>query len=539
VARKNTYSGVGVAPVATPQSQPIPGKENIMEKNNAGGYNFKTSDFTKLERFLILGTEAGTYYVNEKKLTIQNYDALKRCLAQDWRRTVDLIVDISVRGRAAKQEPTLFAMAVCASDSRTEVVHYTMSRLNEVCRIGTHLFMFVEFMNERRGWGRAVRTGISNWYLSQKPSNLELQLAKYQQRNGWSHADVIRLAHPVSERAVDPERTNNLFKWSLGKEFNPDQFVGLVKCLELMKKATSTKEVVDLVHTYQAPREVIPTEYLKEKEVWQAMLYYMGAQAMVRNLGNMSKNGVFSSPEYVKLVTDKLDDAEWIRKNRLHPVKSLIALRQYEMGHGDKSDSTWVVNRHVAHSLENAFYNGFAAVEPTNKRIMYALDISGSMGGGIVCGVPNLTPREATAALSLVLANTETGYKFYGFSDSFMDLSNRLQPGMRLAEATRNIAGLPFGGTDCSLPMTEAQRRGEKYDAFVILTDNETWAGRIQPAQALVNYRKAMNIPDAKLITVAMTASGTSIADPNDPYTLDVVGMDADLPELISNFIRG
>jgi 60 kDa SS-A/Ro ribonucleoprotein len=540
VARKSTYSGVGVTKsVATPQTQPIPGRESAMEMNAAGGYGYSMDCFAKLERFLILGTEGGTYYVNEKKLTIQNYESLKQCLVKDWKRTVDLIVDVSVRGRAAKQEPTLFAFAICASDGNSLCVKYTFSKLNEVCRIGTHLFMFVEYMNERRGWGRAVRTGIANWYLSKKPSNLELQLAKYQQRNGWSHTDIIRLAHPVANNAVDPARTNNLFKWSLGKECDPEQFVGLVKCLERMKKATTSKEIVALIHEYQAPREVIPTEYMKDPEVWKAMLYYMGAQAMVRNLGNLGRNGVFDSPEYVKLVCDKFNDAEWIRSNRLHPVKSLIALKQYQQGHGDKSDSTWPVNRQVALALENAFYNGFAAVEPTNKRISYNLDVSGSMGMSSICGINDFTPREATAALALVLASTETDYKISAFADRYTDISNLVKSGMRLMEATKNISCLPFGRTDCALPMTTAQARGEKYDAFVILTDNETWYGSIHPSQALKNYRQAMNIPDAKLVVVAMTASSTSIADPNDRYMIDVCGFDADLPEFITNFIKG
>jgi 60 kDa SS-A/Ro ribonucleoprotein len=36
-----------------------------------------------------------------------------------------------------------------------------------------------------------------------------------------------------------------------------------------------------------------------------------------------------------------------------------------------------------------------------------------------------------------------------------------------------------------------------------------------------------------------MTATDFTIADPNDPRTLDVAGFDADTPSVISGFSRG
>jgi 60 kDa SS-A/Ro ribonucleoprotein len=86
--------------------------------------------------------------------------------------------------------------------------------------------------------------------------------------------------------------------------------------------------------------------------------------------------------------------------------------------------------------------------------------------------------------------------------------------------------------------MTVALERKLKFDAFVVLTDNETWAGNIKPFQALRKYRDAMGI-DARLIVVGMTATPFSIADPSDRGMLDVVGFDASAPAFMSDFIRG
>ena len=99
----------------------------------------------------------------------------------------------------------------------------------------------------------------------------------------------------------------------------------------------------------------------------------------------------------------------------------------------------------------------------------------------------------------------------------------------------KQISGLPFGGTDCALPMLWALKHRVPVDVFVVLTDSETWAGKIHPVQALRQYREQTGIP-AKLIVVGMVSNGFSIADPDDAGMLDVVGFDTAAPQVMSQF---
>src|SRR5206468_7656002 len=55
----------------TPQSQPIPGSTQV--PNSAGGYSWAVDDWTRFDRFLILGAEGGTYYIAERDLVKQNH----------------------------------------------------------------------------------------------------------------------------------------------------------------------------------------------------------------------------------------------------------------------------------------------------------------------------------------------------------------------------------------------------------------------------------------------------------------------------------
>jgi 60 kDa SS-A/Ro ribonucleoprotein len=131
----------------------------------------------------------------------------------------------------------------------------------------------------------------------------------------------------------------------------------------------------------------------------------------------------------------------------------------------------------------------------------------------------------------------KTGTRSAGWgANGLMPLA--ISPRQRLDDAAKAVSDLPFGGTDCALPMLSAQARKQEVDTFVISTDSETWAGDVHPAQALRDYRQVSGI-DARLVVVGMLSSGFSIADPADPEMLDVVGVDTATPQLISDFARG
>jgi 60 kDa SS-A/Ro ribonucleoprotein len=169
------------------------------------------------------------------------------------------------------------------------------------------------------------------------------------------------------------------------------------------------------------------------------------------------------------------------------------------------------------------------------------------MGSGNVAGTP-LTPREAAAAMAMVTMKTEDEYYIAGFTNGTSSCmwSNRgygsgvtkleLTPDMTLEAACRYTAGLPFGGTDCALPMLDAAAKNIPADVFMVITDSETWAGSTHPTVALQQYRNKMKI-DAKLIVMGVVANEFTIADPTDAGQMDVVGFDSAVPQVIAQFI--
>ncbi len=181
---------------ATPQNQPIPGSGQV--PNSAGGYAWQVDDWTRLNRFMILGSENGSYYATEQTLTRESAEAVVRCIEADGLRVVREIVAVSDAGRAPKNDPALFALAMCAGLGDAETRRAALQALPKVARIGTHLFHFAAYVEGFRGWGRGLRQGIADWYNALPLPALALQVIKYQQRDGWSHRDLLRLAHPCT-----------------------------------------------------------------------------------------------------------------------------------------------------------------------------------------------------------------------------------------------------------------------------------------------------------------------------------------------------
>ena len=261
---------------------------------------------------------------------------------------------------------------------------------------------------------------------------------------------------------------------------------------------------------------------------------HMPMTAMLRNLGNMSKVGLLAPlSDAARVVCERLRDAVRLKKARIHPLAVLTALRTYQSGRGLRGDGTWSPVQAVCDALDDAFYLAFDAVEPANKRFVYGLDVSGSMSSP-VAGSP-MSCAEGSTALALVSARTEP----YTYTGMFTQTWKEAPFGKktRLDEAMQITHNQNFGGTDCSLPMVWAAEHRVPADVFVVITDSETWAGRIHPFQALKQYRQKMGIP-AKMIVVGMTATGFSIADPTDSGMLDVVGFSTDVPAVMADFAR-
>jgi 60 kDa SS-A/Ro ribonucleoprotein len=536
-------------------TKPIPQSEPLDERqvpNNAGGHVYQIDDWKRLDRFLVLGSDSSTYYQKAADLTRENAKCVERCYALDSARTVARIVEISDGGRAPKNDPAIFALALGAASPDVRTRQLALGALPQVCRIGTHLFQFVTAVRALgRGWGRTLKRAVARWYDEKPVDAVAYQAIKYRSREGYSHKRLLQTAHPsggvVNEGRnfviplVSPKRADEmisrvaLYRWLCEKEFNENNLPVIVQAHRAAMASTDVKTWVQGVEWHNLPWEALPTEANAKPEVWQAMLPKMGLTALIRNLGNMTRIGAITPlSDHERIAVERIKDRDALKKARVHPFTVLQAKAVYATGRGVKGSGTWSPSAPIIAALEDAFYAAFDNVVPTNKRTLIGLDVSGSMSAPF--GGTSMSVAEAAAAMCMVTVRTEPWTMIRGFATDFRDLGITAKDSLEtvLAKTTRQN----FGNTDCALPMVYAWQHDLKVDVFYVFTDMETWAGSVHPMQALRDYRWKSGI-NAKLITVAMTSTGFSIADPKDGCALDVVGFDSAAPAVMADFARG
>lgn len=515
---------------STPQTQKI---SEDQVKNNAGGYVYKVDGIDRVRRFLVLGSDS-SYYQSGANLSKENADNIIKVIEsspEGHKAVVDAVVEISTQGRAPKQNAGIFTLAVATAYGEVEGRRYAVSKLNEVARTGTTLFLFMEYVEQFRGWGRALRNALANWYADKATDKLAYQAVKYRSRGTKNHRKALIVGHP---KGLDSELSN----WILGYDFDIDKAPAIVQGFEKAKRA-SASELPALIKEFGLTWEMIPTEHLNDVKVWEALLDgNVPLGALVRQLPRLTQIGIIKPlSKHSKAIVARLNDAEEIKRSRLHPLNLLVAAQTYGNGRSERGAGTWSPDRNIVAALEKSFYLAYGNVTPTGKNIILALDVSGSMGWSTCAGAP-ITPAKAVAALSLVFANTEENTHTVGFARSVVDLG--INKTDSLETAMRKAASHNFGSTNCAAAIQYATANELDVDAFIVMTDNDTYGGNAHVTEALETYRRKTGNQDVKLVVLATSASGFSIADPKDPMRqLDIAGFDTATPQIVSEFVRG
>jgi len=546
-----------VSTVATAQSRPIPGRAQV--RNAAGGYVFAQDLWTKVEDFLILGTTGGTYYVSADQLTVGNVDVLLQAVIEDGPRLVSILTEISAARppRAPKPRPALFALAVAAAKGDPVTVQAVKAAFPQVVRTTDHLAMFFGYWKNLAGkagagdrrpspvTGRAMRTTLASFFTADDIHQVAFRALKARQRatpagEAMALQDIIRIAHPAGPTPA--HRT--LIGWLAGRVSDVDAqaVVPDVDDFLVAQAVTSPADAVRVIRDRRVPWEFLPTDVLADKDVWTELAETVGLSALIRNLARMTRIGTLAPfAEVNSAVVNRLTDGDELTRARVHPMDLYLALKAYASGHSQpdrrKTAQDWQPVGQIVDALADAYELSFGAVQPSGKRLLVAVDSSGSMtqwAQVVSSGFPLGSGYEVANAIAAMLARIE-GKNVHVIDVDTAVHRSKVTPKTSLRElATWRGSG---GGTDLSLPFSWALARRLSVDGIVVLTDNETWAGRQHPIQALDGYRRSVN-PQVRVVVVSMTATGMRIADPADVGVLNVAGLDASLPQIITGFIR-
>ncbi|MFM2064330.1 MAG: hypothetical protein RLZZ507_4001 [Cyanobacteriota bacterium] len=514
---------------ATPQNQPIPGREAEMIKGRSGGYMFDAGIWKMLRRCLLIGTAQSTYYAGKQELTEEFAKVVTQAVAENPGKVAEEILYAS-DGRAINNSAPILALVLLSMGETPEAKKAFGEIFPQVVRTGSHFYEWLNYTKSLRGFGKVIREAGKTWLSREDVKSLAYQLLKYQQRQGFTHRDALRLFH------VKPPTENHrqLFEWvvkgweELPAEIPSDALAQIWWYEWLKRNPSETHTAISqgrLTHEMAAPVGNM------DKQAWNLLFQEMPIGAMLRNLGSLTQLEVLRADEGANLqrVEAVLNNQEHLRKGRIHPIDVLKALKTYQSGGSlGRSQKTWKPVSRIVDILEKAVELSFEVVEPTGKVFMHAVDISGSMSSWVAD--MGLSCCEIATTMALVTAKAEKNYEIRGFSTKFKDLEITAKDSF--SSAVRKTSNQNFGGTDASVAYDWMIENKFKADVVCFWTDSESWAGNKHPSQALKEYRKKVN-PDVKAVYVTLTPYRISLVDPQDPLSWDFAGFDPSIPRII------
>ncbi len=521
---------------ATPQTQPIPGRETEMVKGRSGAVTFDAGLWTLLDRCLILGTANGSYYANARELSQDFIDTVQRAAQENPDRTAEAILAAS-DGKAIRNDAPIFALALLGKADSLAAKRAAARIFPQVVRTGSHFHEWSSYQLQLGKSGRLVRRLRRQWLLARELRDLTYQCLKYRDRSGISFRDELRLAKP--NPGEDAERSLLFGYLTRGWDSLPAQsFVAEHPALaqiwwyEWLKRHPDQPEIA--IEQGRLTQEMVRSIAQMTPRAWQLLFEQMPLGATLRQLSTLTREGVLraDAPRHLDLLEARLTDRDRLRRARVHPIAMLAQAKAYAAGQGKRSE--WQPVPRVSDILERGVVEAFEALEPTGKVFLHAVDVSGSMSWGSPC--QGLTCAEVAAAMALATAKAERNYAIHGFSTKFVDLKITARDSFSSALAKTQRQN--FGATDASVAYDWAIAKKFRADVFCFWTDGESWAGRYHPAQALANYRRRVN-PEAKAVYTSLAVNRLSLVDPQDPNSWDIAGFAPDTPKVVQAIAAG
>lgn len=499
-------------------------------RSHGGGFAFEITPEVLLERFLVLGTTT-SQYVGPDKLAVEALGRLLPHITLSPVTAARTAVEAVEQNRVLSKVPALFVYATAhtmATDGehRRAIAMMLPRIVNTFSDLQTLLGFVANTHN--KGIATSLVKACRRYLYNMPIDRMVNQALKYRKRAGWAVLDMLRVIHPIPK---DNDQ-NYLYGYIVENDearAEACRRFPMVAAFEAAKVLDDHNLIVKLIKDNGLTWEHVPTEHLNNKWVWKALLPNLPMTALIRNLPKISSVGAIDDTPSLNTVLSKLTP-EIVAKAKVHPFRLYLAW--YGYGQGGNRNMSWTPNQRILAALETCLYASFANVEVKGK-VCIGSDISGSMwwdDSRINRTGPYAGDAAGMLAATFKAANPETDVFYFAGQ-----LAKAAFDPMVLSSVRTDMNKHHMGSTNPGLLIEKAIRDKVRYDAFVVLTDNDVNGG-YHAKRLLDTYRATVN-PKAKLIVVGMTANNFSIASPDDVLSMDIAGMDAGIMTAIEKFI--
>jgi 60 kDa SS-A/Ro ribonucleoprotein len=325
----------------------------------------------------------------------------------------------------------------------------------------------------------------------------------------------------------------------------------LVKQYEKFKKACHRSKDEKMV---SADMPDLPFQFLSSLELgpaeWMEIARNASWQTTRMNLNTFARHDVFKSEEMIKLLADRLRNADQIRRARVFPYQLLAAYLNTD----DEK-----VPRELRNALQDAMEIAVDNVPDIDGPVYVFPDVSGSMRGAVTGTRKGSTSKvscvhvAALVAASMLRRNPNA--EVIPFENSVVRLP--LNPRDSIMTNAARLASVGGGGTNCSAPLVLLNQRKVSGAALCLyVSDNESWVDseRIVPdywgrlsrggqqatatMQAWREFRQRN--PEAKLVCIDLQPQSTTQATgQNRPEILNIGGFSDQVFNVVGDFVNG
>ena len=441
------------------------------------------------------------------------------------------------------------ALLVALSTRDTPLMHRVFDRVVDNGRLLRTVFQMVRSGRfGPKGLSSSMQRAFRRW-LNEASTG---KLLSASIGHSPSLRDVLRMARPTPQT----NERRALFGWLTNKEvdqWGPATEADLpadVLALQAFRNA-ETEAAQALVAGDLQVRWDLLADSAKGPIVWKAIARQMGPQALRMNLNTLIRHGVLKNgngrdQSMIDHVASRIADSDAIRRSRQFPYQFLAAY----LNVADEVPSK------IKSALHDAAETACGNVPPLRAPVVIGLDVSGSMS----CPATGWQGRGRASKMRCVdVAALFAAAILRRNPDSVVipfDLQAyqpRLDPNDSILSLSKRLSNYGGGGTDCSLPLVEANKRCTKraFAGIVLVSDNQSWVnagqigghgrggstGVLTAWEQFKKSQRGLGVADPKLVCIDIAPYGNSQA-PDRQDILNVGGFSDSVFRVVSSFLE-
>lgn len=459
--------------------------------NEAGGKAYSLPTQTALAVYVSTGTFNDTFYATADDQLAKVLELAKGCEAEFVAKCA-----IYSREKGFMKDMPAFLCAYLVCQGRNDLATKVFDKVMDNAKMVRN---FVQFLRSgvlgRKSLGTRPKKMVQRWLNKQS----DISLFRNSIGNDPSLGDVIKMTHP---KPSTPER-DAMYRYLLDKDYDLSKLPSDVQAFEAFKKEPTG--VLPNV-----PFEMLTALPLTENQWVQIARNASWTQTRM-NLNTFKRHNVFAQPGLEEEIATKLANPELIQKARVFPYQLLAAYLNAQD-----------VPASVTNALQDAMEHAIANIPEINGKIYVCPDISGSMQDPITGHRAGATSKVscmqvATLVAASILRRNDQA-EVIPFSDHVVPC--KLNPKDSVMTNVKLLTSLPSGGTDCSAPLQELNKRNAKGDLIIMVSDNQSW---YQWQNAGYTFQRSNSTgmaaewaifkkrnPNAKLINIDIQPYGTA-----------------------------